>query len=194
MQAYLHARWRGSPLISDIEDAAQEVFLACFRDNGVLNRADPDHPSSFSSLLFSVTRNVARHAERTQARRVARVGAQEFDADATPSDEATLSRLFDRKYAESVVRTARERMALMADGDAGRRRRVELLRERFEEGKPIRDISREWSVESEYLHREFAKAQREFKSALADVVLETERCSPTRLVDECQRLLRLLRP
>ena len=35
----LGARWRKGPLLDEIDDAAQEVFLECFRPDGPLARA-----------------------------------------------------------------------------------------------------------------------------------------------------------
>src|SRR5262245_35421833 len=38
IRTYLAARWRSCPLTQEIEDAIQEVFIDCFRQNGVLER------------------------------------------------------------------------------------------------------------------------------------------------------------
>jgi RNA polymerase sigma-70 factor (ECF subfamily) len=34
VRAYRAARWRGSPLRPDLDDAVQEVFVECFRQGG----------------------------------------------------------------------------------------------------------------------------------------------------------------
>jgi RNA polymerase sigma-70 factor (ECF subfamily) len=110
--------------------------------------------------------------------------------DASPS----LSRVYDREYARAIMREAASRMAERAEalgGDA--RRRVELLRLRFEDGLHVRDIARQWQVEARFLHQESAKAGREFKAVLRQVVGLTERCAPDHLDRECDRLLQLLR-
>jgi DNA-directed RNA polymerase specialized sigma24 family protein len=49
-------------------------------------------------------------------------------------------------------------------------RRVELLRLRFQEGMPIREIARLRGVDAASLHHEYARARREFRSALRDVI------------------------
>ena len=81
------------------------------------------------------------------------------------------------------------------DSSVGRaaQRRVQLLKLRFEEGLAIRDIARLWSVDARGLHREYAKAGREFKAVLRQVVGLAERCAPEQLERECDRLLSMLR-
>lgn len=194
VRAYLAARWSGSPLAADIEDVVQEVFLACFREGGVLQRANEDHGGSFRGLIYRVTQNLALHAERTRMRRRRRVSDGPFEVDWVPASEATLSRVFDRHYAQAILRDARrimEQRAAMQD-DASRRR-VELLRLRFEEGLPIREIAARWNEEPARLHREYAKASREFKVALAEAVTAAEGCHAAELQQHCDKLLQLLR-
>ncbi len=191
VRAYLTARWRGGPMEGELEDGIQEVFIACFREGGALERVQRDTERGFRGFLFGVVRNVALHLERTQARRSAR---QDSPPDSRlPADDPGLSMAFDRGYARSIMREAASLMASRAqDGDAEARRRVALLELRFEEGLPIREIALRWEVEANLLHNEYAKAGREFRSALRHVVGLNERCAPERLDRECDRLLALL--
>ena len=46
----LGARWRGSPLLVDLDDAVQEVFFECLRQGGGLQRAEPDRGARFRSI------------------------------------------------------------------------------------------------------------------------------------------------
>lgn len=194
VRAYLSARWREAPIASEIEDVIQEVFIACFREGGVLDKAESQHQSGFRGLLYGVTKNVALHAERTRARRIQRVAPGQLEPVDAPAAETSLSRIFDREYARTVMRTAREHMeARAARQDESSQKRVELLRLRFEEGKPIREIAKLWNADATRLHREYAKAAKEFKVALGVAVTEAERCPPSRLEAECERLLGLLR-
>lgn len=39
VRAYLAARWRGSPLMQELDDAVQEAFVECLRQGGGLERA-----------------------------------------------------------------------------------------------------------------------------------------------------------
>lgn len=193
VRAYLTARWQGSGLATEVEDVTHEVFLACLREGGVLEGAERDHPSGFRALLFSVTRNLALKTERDRGRRAARTNGNAAEVERTPADEPTLSRAFDREYARAIMVQARAEMARRAAADSDQHRRVELLRLRFEDDLPIREIAGRWGVEADRLHQEYAKAAREFRAALAEVVSATERCSPERLERECGRLLQLLR-
>jgi RNA polymerase sigma-70 factor (ECF subfamily) len=66
---------------------------------------------------------------------------------------------------------------------------VELLRARFHEGLPIRDIARRWGTDAAALHHEYAKARQEFKAALLEVVAFHHPGSPTEVEQECANLL-----
>jgi RNA polymerase sigma-70 factor (ECF subfamily) len=194
VQAYLAARWRDGPFAADLDDAVQEVFLDCFREGGVLERAEPEQGGSFRAFLFGVVRNVARHVETRRARDFEKKGTGSFHAEHIPDVEESLSRAFDRAWAEAVVREAAELQAARAGQDgAGALERVELLRLRFREGMQIRDIARLWGSDPARLHHLYAQARREFREALREVVSFHERCSPARLEEECTRLLDLLR-
>jgi RNA polymerase sigma-70 factor (ECF subfamily) len=48
--------------------------------------------------------------------------------------------------------------------------RVQLLRLRFHDGLPIRDIAERWGVNASKLHHEYATARNEFRAALREVV------------------------
>ncbi|HET6162838.1 MAG TPA: sigma-70 family RNA polymerase sigma factor [Planctomycetota bacterium] len=192
IRAYLGARWRGRPrLREEVDDATQEVFVECFRQGGALAKADEERAGGFRAFLYGVARHVALRAE----------GARPRDAqfstpgglDDLPADEPTLSRAFDRAWAQALVRAAAHRMAEeAARGDAGARRRVELLRRRFSDGAPIRDVAREWGVDAARVHHEYARARDEFRAALfAVVALE---CGGTagEVARQCAQLVQLL--
>jgi RNA polymerase sigma-70 factor (ECF subfamily) len=69
-------------------------------------------------------------------------------------------------------------------------RRVELLRLRFEDDQPIRDIAARWGLEAAHVHHEYARARREFREVLVEIVAEQDpRSAPE---EECARLLGLL--
>jgi RNA polymerase sigma-70 factor (ECF subfamily) len=192
VRAYLAARWRRTPRSADVDDGVQEVFLTCLREGGALERADDSAGASFRAFLLGVARKVALHLERTGARRDARAGGTA--GSRLPHDDPSLSRVYDRAYAREVMRQAGEAMERRARaGSAGARLRVDLLRLRFEEGLPIREIARRWDVDPTPLHRQYAKAAREFRGALREVVGLSERCAGDRLERECDRLLELLR-
>jgi RNA polymerase sigma-70 factor (ECF subfamily) len=71
-------------------------------------------------------------------------------------------------------------------------RRVELLRLRFHEGLPIREIARRWRDDPATLHREYARAREEFKEALIGVMAFHHPGSPAQAERECAELLALL--
>jgi RNA polymerase sigma-70 factor (ECF subfamily) len=187
VRAYLAARWRASPCLADLEDAVQEVFLECFKPGGVLDRADRGR--GFRPFLYGVARNVALRAEAARARRPEQPpGEADLDAVADPQDSP--ARAFERAWAVALLREAAERMrqrAERAGGDACRR--VELLRLRFHDGLPIREIATRWQVEAARLHHEYATARQEFKAALLHVVAFHHPGSAANIEQECSNLL-----
>jgi RNA polymerase sigma-70 factor (ECF subfamily) len=173
VRAYLGARWGATPLRDEVEDASQEVFVECFRDGGALARLDPTRAGGFRAFLYGVARNVARRAEERNGRRAERRAPSDFDLDAHEGPADTPSRAFDREWARSVLREAAARQAARARSDGERAlRRLDLLRLRFQEGVPIREIAARWGAEPTHLHHEYAAARAEFRAALADVVAE----------------------
>ena len=192
IRAYLAVRWRGRPdRDEEVDDATQEVFVECFREGGALAKADEERAGGFRAFLYGVARHVALRAE----------GARPRDAqlstpgglDDLPADEPTLSRAFDRAWAQELVRTAARRMGEEAErGDADGRRRVELLRRRFSDGAPIRDLAREWGLDADRLHHEYARARDEFRRALHAVVALECGGTPGDVARQCAQLVQLL--
>jgi RNA polymerase sigma-70 factor (ECF subfamily) len=190
LRAYLAARWRGSPLLHELDDAVQDVFVECLRPGGALDRLDPAREGGFRAFLFGVARNVAR---RRESRRPREQPASSTPLDAVPDDHSSLSHVFDRAWARSVLREAArlQEGRARADGEAALRR-VELLRLRFHEGLPIREIARRWGADAAALHREYARAREEFRAALLDVVAFHHGGDRASAVGECRELLALL--
>jgi RNA polymerase sigma factor (sigma-70 family) len=192
VRAYLAARWRGSGLLQELDDTTQEVFIECLRGGGVLARARADWPGGFRAFLYGAVRNIALRVESRQARR-RQVAREQADLEAIASGEDSLSRSFDRAWAKAVVREAAERQAVLsAERGETAVQRVELLRLRFHEGMPIREIARVWGMDPAVLHHEYARARAEFLSALRDVIASQHPGSPAAVDDECAQLLSLL--
>jgi RNA polymerase sigma factor (sigma-70 family) len=187
IRSYLGARWRESPLVADVDDATQEVFLACFSEGGALSRVEEDGPGRFRSYLFGVTRNIARRVEEKGQRR----REQSLESDQVAADQS-LSDVFDRAWARQLVHRA-ARLHRTRATDEGARKRVELLELRFGEGLPIREIAARWSADPAVLHREYAKARKEFQDALKDVVREEEGGGSASIEEECERLIGIFR-
>jgi RNA polymerase sigma-70 factor (ECF subfamily) len=99
-----------------------------------------------------VTRKVAaRYEERRLKRR--EVGLDEAAAEVAGivSDE-DLAAIFDRAWARAMVREAAVQQARHARSQGSEaRQRVELLRPRFREGLPVREIARRLDRECERL-------------------------------------------
>jgi RNA polymerase sigma-70 factor (ECF subfamily) len=193
VRAYLAARWRGSKLLPELDDTVQDVFIECLRDGGLLERAQADRPGGFRAFLYGAVRNVALRAEARRARQLAREPGEVVDLQRIAGGEEALSRVYDRAWAKAVVREAAERQSALAAqlGEAAVRR-VELLRLRFHEGMPIREIAGRWGRDTASLHHEYARAREEFRSALREVVAFHHPGSNADVDRECAQLLKLL--
>ncbi len=193
IEAYLRARWRSGMLLSEVDDAVQEAFFECFREGGALAKADADRPGGFRAFLFGVCRNVAMRAESRVARKREQAGLTVMQSTGADATDAQLSQVFDREWARSIMKQAAARQLELAEASGPHAmRRVELLRLRFQQGQPIRDIATEWSEDAEHLHREYAKARKEFETALLEVVQFHRPGSPSEARKECAALLGLL--
>lgn len=188
VRAYLAARWRGSPLVGDLDDAVQEVFVECLRQGGGLDRAEPGRPGGFRAFLYGLVRHVALRFESRRGRR--REAVLEGDE---PAREDSLSKVFDRAWARSIVAEAAALQESRArQAGAAAERRVALLRLRFHEGLPIREIARRWDADAAELHRQYARARAEFETCLLDILAASwagDRAEARRSRDELLALL-----
>lgn len=192
-RAYLTARWHSSPSLGEIDDALQEVFVECFKQGGVLDRVEASRAGGFRAFFYGVVRNVARRAEKQRVQAREQQPPSDLDLDQVGDDEPSLSGAFDRAWAKALLREAarlQEERARSAGEEAAKR--VELLRLRFHEGLPIREIAERWQVDAAVLHHEYAKARQEFKAALLEVVAFHHPASPQAIAQECANLLSLL--
>jgi RNA polymerase sigma factor (sigma-70 family) len=187
---YLASRWRTSPCQTELDDAVQETFVECFKQGGVLERAARDRPGGFRPFLFGVVRHVALRLERARGRRREQAPADSLALEAVADDGPGPVQAFDMAWARALVHEAgrlQEEQAREAGPEACRR--VELLRLRFQEGLPIREIAQRWGIDAAALHHEYARARREFKAALVEVVAFHHPGSPAEVEQECASLL-----
>jgi RNA polymerase sigma-70 factor (ECF subfamily) len=192
VRAYLSARWRGSRLVQELADAVQEVFVQCLLPGGPLHQAGAGKVPSFRAFLYGVVRNVARRFEAGfQRGGAAPNGGPPLSQ--VEAEEASLSRVFDRAWAEAIMaQAARRQRERAAQTSAAAVQRVELLRLRFEEALPIRAIASQWQVDPARLHHEYALARKEFKAALLEVVAEHQPGTPAEVEQEAADLLKAL--
>jgi DNA-directed RNA polymerase specialized sigma24 family protein len=187
-RTYFGIRWRQSSALAALDDAVQDLFVERFKDDGVLEKMADAQLNGFRGYFHGVLRNVARRHESARA-------ASRPLPDDQPADETSLSRAFDRAWARSLLQEAARLQAETA-AQSGERaaRRVELLRLRFQDGLPIRDIAARWNEDAAKLHHEFATARDEFRAALRRVLaFHMPSGSETQLDTACRELLGLLK-
>ena len=103
IRAYLSARWRSGPYQRNTDDAVQEVFVALFKPDGALERAD-ETLGGFRAFLFGVVRNIARRFE-------SQVVTDTADLNGLANDDSSLAQVFDRAWAKTLMRTAAQKQA-----------------------------------------------------------------------------------
>jgi RNA polymerase sigma-70 factor (ECF subfamily) len=183
VRTYLAARWRARPDSPAIDDAVQDVFVECFKPGGVLAKAEAERDGGFRAYLLGVVRNVARKKET-------RTKAAEPLPDSLPADDTSVAKAFDRAWVKTMLRQAAKGQADTAKGHPAAERRVELLRLRFQEGLPIRDIAERWGEDPAKLHHEYATARAEFREALIAVArFHAPHATPAEVEETCQGLL-----
>jgi RNA polymerase sigma-70 factor (ECF subfamily) len=188
IRGFLAQRWRGTKLVEEVDDATQDVFVECFRPDGPLTHADAAK-GDFRGYLFGVVRNVALRAEAQARRREPREDGHSL-ADAADADPS-VSQLFDREWARTLMREAGQLMMERSTDDKSRLR-VDLLRLRFGRDLPMPAIAARLDMDLAALHRQYARARQEFRSCLRSVVAFHCVRTETELDDECRRLFDLL--
>jgi RNA polymerase sigma factor (sigma-70 family) len=193
VRAALSARWRGSKLQKELDDAIQDVFVECFRAGGAIERADPSRRAGFKSYLLGVVQNVAARIEKRHVRSMRKHPADAPDPEEFTADETSLSKAFDREWARTMMRRAGSLQKRRArERGAAAERRVVILKLRFEEDLPVRAIAERLGMERASAHHEYARARDEFKEALREVVSFHYPGSPKEVDRECMQLLGLL--
>lgn len=187
IRAYLVARWRGTSFVQEVEDTVQGVLYECFKSGGVLEKADRDRAGGFRAFLYGVTRKIALRAEEKRARgRGRELPLASGSGHEPPEEEESLHATFDRAWAQAVMSEAAEMLSRHPRTSA----RAELLRARFHEGRPLKDLAKEWGKSPEALYREFARARLDFQRALLNVVAgQIPGASSEEIEAECRALL-----
>jgi RNA polymerase sigma-70 factor (ECF subfamily) len=186
VRACLAARWRGSRLRDYLHDATREVLVDCIRTGGVLKAIENGRVRNFRAFLYNAIRTVARRFESRPARPA-------LPLPKTPADEESLPKLFERSWARALMSEAAQHQRRQASGPRSAAvRRVELLRLRFQEHLPLRDIAERWGVRAATLHHEYARARQEFRAALLEVVAFHHPGSPAEVEQEAASLLQAL--
>jgi RNA polymerase sigma factor (sigma-70 family) len=191
VRAYLGARWQQSPLLREMDDVVQDVFVECFKQGGALDRVEHrTRVGAFHAFLHGVVRNVAGRIEEKRSIRHERQEETGFEIGNVVADEEPLSRAFDRAWMMALLRQAVRHQEEAARGrDEAARRRLVLLRLRFAKDLPIREIARQWDVPPEKLHHEYASAREEFKSSLREVLAFHDPDDPKALERELLAIL-----
>ena len=186
-RTYFATRWRQSAFHARLEDAVQDAFVECFKINGVLAKVVESHPDGFRAFFHGVLRNIARRQESAR-------GASQPLPEAQAADDTSLSVAFDKAWARSLLQEAARIQAETAAKSGDRSiKRVELLRLRFQEGLPIRDIATKWNEDPANLHYEYTLARDEFRAALRRVVaFHSPTATEPQLETACRELLHLL--
>jgi RNA polymerase sigma factor (sigma-70 family) len=189
VRRYLGYRWRSGRLRESVDDAVQEVFLEFFRRDGALSRVEPDRSGGFRAFLYGVVQNVARRVEDREFRRQREISPSVVWKEGPAADDPTLSLVFDRAWLDTVLGQAVQYLEERAQEDAAARKRVEILKLRFGDGRPYKEIAGELGIPVSAIYREAEQAREEFKRSLFDVVARDSGGSPASIERECREIL-----
>ena len=172
VRVFLCARWRLPIDHEAIADATQDVFLQCFRDEGLLDRAARGAVSGFKGYLLGATRNVALMTERRLARERARGSGTEIRFDDVEASTATQSEEFDRAWARMISREARRLLASRSDHSELTIERWHILALRYEEGLATKAIAERLMIPVERVHERLKQGRKEFGACVMEVMAE----------------------
>ncbi len=190
VRKYLLARWRGLRFASHTDDATQEVFFEFLREDGALHRAIAEAKRSFGAYLFGVTCNVARRYESGQRQGRNQVVPEPIDDFEFAGPDEPASEIFQKGWAQALIEAAAAHLRERAgESDDRARSRVDLLELKFAEGLPVREIAKRWNEDPAIVHREYAKARKEFHASLREVIQFHHPGSPAEVEDELVQIL-----
>lgn len=168
VKAYLAARWRVPSDHEEVQDGAQETLLECLKPGGALERVDPARPGGFRAFLYGIARNVASMAE--SKRRVRERRKAPDDVESVESSEDTYSQVFDRAWAQLVTSEARDLMAGRAAPGGTPELRLRILRLRYEQELPSREIARTLGIDAFRVYKLLHEARKEYRASLLEVM------------------------
>ena len=164
----LAKRWLGTVFRTYFDDAIQEVFVECFKPNGVIEKANAQNGNSFRTYLFQVASHVAARFERTHQRQQSIASTNDDHLDDLSSQAMSAYDLVTREEVADLVREALHRMTHHYNPEV--RKRGQLLDRHTCQGEKIIAIADGNPDLAEQLHRDHTKAKREWKSFLVEVV------------------------
>ena len=187
--AFFCARWKLPLDHYEVQDAAQEVFLECFKENGVLQRADPESGNAFRAFLYGVARRVAARVEHRISSRREQDADTAIRLEAIENSEVTLSRAFDRAWAR-LVTTEAGKLAFAREKDRPVRRQGLLaLQLRFAKGLPPREIAKRLDMDVATVYERLRGAKKDFRAAFLEVMAAyNPDATEAELVKRCREL------
>lgn len=168
IHAWLWLRWRHGTLRSSLDDAAQEVYLECFRPGGAMAHLDPTRAHhGLAPFLRAIVRNVAQRFER--ARRREREHREAYatgraTTDAGVANDTAHGAVDHEQLAAALARLERDDPE--HDGPHSLRTFVRL---HFEQGLPVRAIAHAWHELPAHVHDLRRRACRHLRACLRDV-------------------------
>ena len=190
VRRWLGARWQGQSIAIEVDDAAQNIWLECFKKNGELERVEPGRPGGFRAFFYGVLQRETQKVESKWFREKKRRRDGTFYPEEMNNDETSLSKIFDREWARAIMDQTWKLYAAQAreKGDLATQR-VTVLRLRHQKNMPPREITSVVDSDATQVSRDLAQAKKDFWRALCEVVGEQESCTGEQLAEKCKQLL-----
>lgn len=167
VQHWLRRRWRNTALRTQIDDATQDVFVACLQPGGPFDpRSTPPERHELPGILRRVVEDTADILERRYADERRHCRCLEVALARPLPDGADAPIQLDRRWLrgclEQAVRSLAPRHPLATiEHSAG-----EFLSLHLEQGLPVREIARRWRLRSDQVHELRRRAMRRLRAAL----------------------------
>ncbi len=194
IRSYFAARWRLPVDHDQVVDATQDVFVQCFKDEGALERVDPERAGGFRAYLYGVASNVSLMMERKHARqRKAERTESAVDLAAVERRQETLSQVFDKAWANMIAREARRRLAERATQSERDAERFRCLEMQYAQGLTPRVIAERIGMPVTDVYERLREARKSFRLALLEVLGDhNPDASTADLESTCRDLVGLL--
>ena len=157
-------RWRKTPLQAEVDDAVQDTFVECMRQDGPLERAEEDR-GDFRGYLFGVVASRGLSTSKN-ARAAGRTTMQTRTSPRSKAATRTVSAVFDRQWAHTLMREAGDLMRVRAAASSPRCEAASRTYCACDSPRSCRSVRSQFngSMEPDAVHRAYAKAREEFRS------------------------------
>lgn len=176
-----------------IDDATQDVFVACLQPGGPFDPRQPQpERRELPALLRRVVEDTAGLLERRYAADRSHCRCLELALARPDPDEADAPAQLDRRWLHGCLQQALRSLATRHPLATIAHSAGEFLTLHLEHGLPVREIARRWRLRSDQVHELRRRAMRRLRAALLRVLGSNHDLQVRDLAEARRELLALL--